>query len=87
MPKEDSISQLMTLLDTVDRRVEKLDQAVRGNGEGLVTRVAVMDKRVSSLEEFVHELQSLRRWCSLGVLAVVGTLLWNMVEWYISIRP
>ena len=84
---ESAFTELSVLLDTVDRRVEKIDQAVRGNGEGLVTRVAVMERRITSLEEFVHELQRLRRWASMGVLALVGTLLWNMVEWYISTRP
>ena len=78
---------LQATVEDLDVRVERMDDALRGNGEGLVTRVAVLDRRVLSLEEYHAEIKSIRRWFSLGVLGLFGTIAWQMVEFWILSRP
>lgn len=82
---EAQIDSLQHTLDSMDIRVERMDEAIRGNGRaGIVTEVALLDKRVSTCEEFVLEFHNLRRWLSLGVLTLFGSLAWRVLEWYFT---
>lgn len=68
-------------IDDINAKVERIDHAIRGNGkEGLVTTVALLDRRVSEFEEFVHEVKSLRRWVMFGMLSFMASLIWRTVE-------
>ena len=78
---------LQVTVDGLDETVERLDESIRGNGEGLVTKVALMERRVVDLEEFIGEFKAVRRWFMLGALAFCGTAGWNIVEWYLTARP
>lgn len=63
-------------------RVSRIDNALRGNGgKGLFTDHAVLTGRVKALEDFTSELKHLRRWMSLGVLALLGSVAWATIEW------
>ena len=67
--------------------VQRIDDALRGNGSaGLFTEFAVLRERVSAIEKFIIEIQGLRRWVLLGILGLFGTLVWNVVEWYLTQR-
>lgn len=71
-------------LDDLDVKVERLDEAIRGNGQaGLTTRIALLDRRVDSSEAFINEFRGIRRWVALGILAMFGTMAWNVIEWYV----
>jgi len=68
-------------IDDINAKVERIDHAIRGNGrEGLITTVALLDRRVSEFEEFVHEVKSLRRWVMFGMLSFMASLVWRTVE-------
>lgn len=72
-------------LDDLDSKVERLDEAIRGNGDvGLVTQVALLDRRLRICEEFVVGLNSLKRWLALGILALFGSLAWRVLEWFLT---
>lgn len=72
-------------IDDINNKVERIDHALRGNGkEGLITRVALIDQKVSEFERFVREVQSLRRWLMLGAISFASSLVWQAVQWVIS---
>ena len=72
-------------VEDLSTKVERLDDSVRGNGQpGLSTQVALLDKRVERCEDFILEVQALRRWLSLGILSLLGTLAWRVIEWSMS---
>lgn len=76
---------LQMTVDGLDQTVERLDDAIRGNGgDGLLTQAAVMERRMETCEEFVAEFKATRRWLSLGILALFGSLAWRVVEWYLT---
>jgi len=79
-----SIALVQSKLEDVAERVEKLDGAIRGNGKGLVTKVALLDNRLIDLELFVRDFEKIKRWMTLGVAGLFGTLMWNIFEWYIA---
>ena len=63
-------------------RVSAIDNGLRGNGKsGLFTEFAVLKTRVRALEDFTSEVKHLRRWMTLGVLALLGSVSWATVEW------
>lgn len=68
-------------IDEIGEKVERIDHALRGNGrEGLITTVALLDRRVSEFEEFARELKSLRRWLIGGMVTFMASLIWRSVE-------
>ena len=82
------MDMMQATLDDLDVKVERLDEAIRGNGQaGLMTRMALVDNRVSTAEAFIGEFKSIRRGFSLGVVAMIGTLFWQMAEWYLGQVP
>ena len=82
---ERQIDAIQIVLDDLDEKVERLDEAIRGNGTtGLTTRMALLDRRVESCEAFLLEFRSFRRWLAMGILALFGSLAWRVLEWYIS---
>ena len=79
------IDHMSVQLDDLDIKVERMDEAIRGNGtHGLVTRMALHDRRIDSSEAFIIEFQAIRKWVVLGILGVFGTMAWNVIEWYIQ---
>ena len=84
---EAQIDSMQITLDSMDVRVERMDEAIRGNGRpGLVTEVALLEKRVATCEEFVLEFKSPRRWLSVGILTLFGSLAWRVLEWFLTSR-
>jgi hypothetical protein len=82
------MEMMQSTLDDLDVKVERLDEAIRGNGQtGLVTRMALVDTRLDGVEAFVGEFKSIRRGFALGVAALFGTLFWQVVEWYLGSQP
>jgi hypothetical protein len=78
------IDLMSVQLDDLDVKVERMDEAIRGNGHGLITRMALLSKRVDLSEAFITEFQAIRKWVVLGILGVFGTMAWNVFEWYIQ---
>jgi len=78
------IDLMSATLDDLDVKVERLDEAIRGNGQaGLATRFALLDRRVDASEAFINEFRGIRRWVALGILAMFGSMGWNVIEWFI----
>ena len=79
------IDLMAMTLDSLDVKVERLDDAIRGNGQvGISTRMALLDRRVDASEAFINEFRGIRRWVALGILAMFGTMAWNVIEWFIQ---
>ena len=79
------IDMMAMTLDSLDVKVERLDDAIRGNGQlGISTRMALLDRRVDASEAFINEFRGIRRWVALGILAMFGTMAWNVIEWFIQ---
>ena len=79
------MDSMQMCMEDLSEQVEKLDHSVRGNGSpGLSTRVALLDQRVERCEDFILEVQSLRRWLSLGILTLFGSLAWRIIEWFLT---
>jgi len=82
------IDLMADTLEDLDGRIARLDDAIRGNGRtGVITRLAVLDRRVDSSEAFINEFRSIRRWVLLGIAAMLGTLMWSVIEWYVASNP
>jgi len=82
------MEMVQATLDDLDVKVERLDEAIRGNGQtGLMTRMALVDTRLDGVEAFMGEFQSVRRGFALGVAALFGTLFWQVIEWYLGSQP
>jgi len=82
---ESQLDSVQMVLDDLDVKVERMDEAIRGNGSlGLTAQVAVLDRRIESCEEFVLEFKTVRRWLTLGVLGLFGSLAWSALEWFIA---
>lgn len=83
---EAQFDSMQIVLDSLDMKVERMDEAIRGNGgrRGLVTEMALIDKRLATCEQFVLEFKSLRRWLALGILTLFGSLAWRVLEWYLT---
>jgi len=45
-----------------------------------------LQSRVHSLEEFVTDLKYLRRWVTVGVLALLGSVSWATIEWVLRMK-
>ena len=84
---ESQLDSVQMVLDDLDVKVERMDEAIRGNGQGLITQVAILDRRIGSCEEFVLEFKTVRRWLTLGVLGLFGSLAWSALEWFIATQP
>lgn len=79
------IDQMSVQIDDLGIKVERMDEAIRGNGKlGLITRTELLDRRLDSSEAFIAEFQGIRKWAVLGILGVFGTMAWNVIEWYIQ---
>ena len=84
---EVQLDSVQIAIEDLGAKVERVDKVIRGNGMGIVTQVALLDRRVHSCEEFVLEFKSIRRWLALGIVALFGSLAWSALEWYIATKP
>jgi hypothetical protein len=79
---EAQIDSLTETVAEIHMRVSSIDNALRGNGrQGLFTSHALLQSRVHSIEDFVSDLKYLRRWVTVGVLALLGSVSWATIEW------
>ena len=84
---EAQIDSLTETVADIHMRVSRIDNALRGNGrKGLFTSHALLQSRVHSLEEFVTDLKYLRRWVTVGVLALLGSVSWATIEWVLRMK-
>lgn len=81
---EARIDALGSEVNGLAKQVRLLDHAIRGNGQpGLNTRIAIHERRLDELTVFVQEVQGLRRWMSLGVLSLLGSMGWQALTYYL----
>ena len=78
---EAKIDRLTVAVEGLDGRVCRLDQSIRGNGkEGLLVQHALVAARVQEVERHMMEVHAFRRWLSLGVVSLFGTVAWQVVQ-------
>jgi len=84
---EAQVDSLTETVGDIHMRVPRIDNALRGNGrKGLFTSHALLQSRVHSLEEFVTDLKYLRRWVTVGVAALLGSVSWATIEWVLRMK-
>ena len=77
---EPQIEALVATLADVKVTVDRIDASLRGNGrKGLFTDVALLAGRMRTVEETQKETASLKKWVTLGVLAAVGSAVWQIM--------
>ena len=87
MVMESQIDSLTETVSDIHLRVSRIDAALRGNGrKGLFTSHALLQSRVHNIEEFVSDLKYLRRWVTVGVLALLGSVSWATIEWVMRMQ-
>jgi len=81
------LDQQSDAIGDISVRLTRLDEALRGNGtHGLFTDFALVKKRVTVLEEFCHDVRSMRRWLVGGILAAVGSVVWSAAMWVMKMQ-
>ena len=84
---EAQVDSLTETVGDIHLRVSRIDEALRGNGrKGLFTSHALLQSRVYVIEEFVTDLKYLRRWVTVGVLALLGSVSWATIEWVLRMK-
>ena len=84
---EAQVDSLTETVGDIHLRVSRIDAALRGNGrKGLFTSHALLQSRVHNIEEFVTDLKYLRRWVTVGVLALLGSVSWATIEWVMRMQ-
>lgn len=71
-------------IEALEKTVRHLDQAIRGNGSpGIQTRLALHEHRFAQIDRYVAEIQGLRRWLTVGVLSLLGSVAWQAVSFFL----
>lgn len=82
---ETRLESLSNDVNSLAEQVQLLDHAIRGNGQpGINTRIAIHERRLDELTVFVQEVQGLRRWMSLGVLSLLGSMGWQAITFILK---
>lgn len=69
-------------------KITRLDEVIRGNGApGIQTRLALHEQRLDQLGAFVDEVHALKKWMTMGVLSLVGSLGWQAIQFLINQGP
>ena len=78
-PDNDIAHVEQRLTDHIDELAEKIvrmDESLRGNGQpGILTRMAVMDERMTALTSLADEVQGFKRWVVFGVVSLIASML------------
>jgi len=85
---ESQLALLQHSVNSLEDSVAQIDESIRGNGEmGIQTRLALHEQRLDQLGAFVDEVHALKRWMMMGVLSLVGSLVWEAVRFIINQGP
>ena len=85
---ESQLALLQHSVESLEESVAAIDESIRGNGEvGIQTRLALHEQRLNQLGAFVDEVHALKRWMVMGVLSLVGSLVWEAVRFIINQGP
>lgn len=80
MVPDPQLEALVATLAEVKVTVDRIDASLRGNGrKGLFTDVALLTERVQTVEETQKDTAALKKWVGLGVVAAVGSALWQII--------
>jgi len=79
------IDSMCRSLDALDSKIGRLDSAIRGNSKaGVLTRLAVLTHRVNDFDQILNEFKAARRWVTCGIVALFGSLAWQITLWYLA---
>lgn len=78
---------LSDAIDQLELTVRQIDEAIRGNGTpGIQTRLALHDQRIGQLGKYIAEIHGLKRWVFVGVISLLGSMVWQAVQ-YVLHKP
>ena len=81
----ETIAVLAQSVDLMSEELTRVRADLRGNGKpGVLTTMALLDRRVEQLEEFESEVIGARRWAAVGALGLLGNLTWVIVSHFLS---
>lgn len=82
---ETRLELLNDAMDELELTVRQIDEAIRGNGNpGIQTRLAVHEQRLEQLAKFIAEIHGLKRWVFFGVLTLLGSMVWQAVQYVLQ---
>ena len=85
---EAQLALLQNAVENLEESVQAIDDSIRGNGgKGIQTRLALHSQRLDQLAAFVDEVHALKRWMIMGVLSLVGSLVWQALQFLLNQGP
>lgn len=82
---EARLDLLTVSMEQLEMTVRDIDDAIRGNGQpGIHTRLALHDQRHAQTDSMMQEIHGLRRWLFLGVLSLLGSIVWQAVQHFLQ---
>jgi hypothetical protein len=74
------IAVLVNSVESIDNQLLRLNRTIQGNGKpGLQTSLAVLQHRVTGLEDFERQVVATKRWAALGGIGFLTTLMVDIV--------
>jgi hypothetical protein len=81
----ETIAVLAQSVDLMSEELTRVRADLRGNGKpGVLTTMALLDRRVEQLESFESEVIGARRWAAVGALGLLGNLTWIVVNHFLE---
>jgi hypothetical protein len=74
------IAVLVNSVESIDNQLLRLNRTIQGNGKpGLQTSLAILQHRVTGLEDFERQVIATKRWAALGGIGFLTTLMVDIV--------
>ena len=74
------IAVLVNSVESIENQLLRLNRMITGNGKpGLQTSLAVLQHRVTELENFERQVVATKRWAALGGIGFLTTLMVDIV--------
>jgi hypothetical protein len=74
------IAVLVNSVESIDNQLLRLNRTIQGNGKpGLQTSLAILQHRVTGLEDFERQVVATKRWAALGGIGFLTTLMVDIV--------
>lgn len=81
------IAVLVNSVESIENQLLRLNRMITGNGKpGLQTSLAVLQHRVTELENFERQVVATKRWAALGGIGFLTTLMVDIVLGFYGAR-
>jgi len=74
------IAVLVNSVESIEHQLLRLNGTIQGNGKpGMQTSLAILQHRVTGLEDFERQVVATKRWAALGGIGFLTTLMVDIV--------